>query len=153
MSIHEPSPSVWTSRMLALYRIVAGVLFLLGGTMKLFGFPQAPVPMPPLDLLSQVGIGGMLELVGGAAIVLGLYVRPVSLVLAGMMAVAYFQFHQPQAFFPSSNGGIPAIMFCFLFLYLMLAGGGAWSLDGRLAARARGASPARPAGVARRQAA
>jgi putative oxidoreductase len=145
MSIHEPSPSVWTSRMLATYRIVAGVLFVLGGTMKLFGFPQAPVPMPPLDLLSQIGIAGLLELFGGTAIVLGLYVRPVSFVLAGMMAVAYFQFHQPQALFPSSNGGIPAIMYCFLFLYMMLAGGGAWSLDARLAARRarQHAAPAR----------
>jgi putative oxidoreductase len=121
--------------MLAVYRIVAGVLFFLGGTMKLFGFPQAPVPMPPLDLTSQIGVGGLLELFGGAAIVLGLLVRPVSFVLAGMMAVAYFQFHAPQAFFPSSNGGIPAIMFCFLFLYLMLAGGGAWTLDAVLLRR------------------
>jgi putative oxidoreductase len=143
MSILAPSPSVWTPRMLAVYRIMAGVLFVLGGTMKLFGFPQSPVPMPPLDLTSQIGIGGLLELFGGAAIVLGLLVRPVSFVLAGMMAVAYFQFHAPQAFFPSSNGGIPAIMFCFLFLYLMLAGGGAWTLDAVLARRRARAVPSR----------
>ena len=135
MSMLAPAPAVWTDRMLAVFRIVAGVLFLLGGTMKLFGFPASPVPMPPLDLTSQVGIGGLLELVGGAAIVLGLLVRPVSFVLAGMMAVAYFQFHAPQGFFPQVNGGIPAILFCFLFLYLVLAGGGAWTLDGRLAGR------------------
>lgn len=129
--------------MLAVYRIMAGVLFMFGGTMKLFGFPRSPVPMPPLDLTSQIGIGGLLELFGGAAIVLGLLVRPVSFVLAGMMAVAYFQFHAPQAFFPSSNGGIPAIMFCFLFLYLMLAGGGAWTLDAVLLRRRARTAPAR----------
>lgn len=143
MSILAPSTSVWTPRMLAVYRLMAGVLFAIAGTMKLFGFPQSPVPMPPLDLTSQVGIGGLLELVGGVAIVLGLLVRPVSFVLAGMMAIAYFQFHAPQGFLPSTNGGIPAIMFCFLFLYMMLAGGGAWTLDAVLARRRAPAVPSR----------
>ena len=133
MSILTPSPSVWTPRMLAAYRIVAGVLFFFGGTMKLFGYPESPVPMPPLDLTSQVGVGGLLELVGGAAIVLGLLVRPVSFVLAGMMAVAYFQFHAPQGFWPTQNGGVSAMMYCFFFLYLMFAGAGPWSVDAKIA--------------------
>lgn len=131
MSIFEPSP--WAPRMLAIFRIVAGLLFMTFGSMKLFGFPPGPTEMPPLVILSQMGIGGILEFVGGLMIVLGLFTRPVSFVLAGEMAVAYFQFHQPQAFWPTSNNGIPAILYCFLFLYLMFAGPGAWSVDGLIA--------------------
>jgi len=131
MSIFEPSP--WAPRMLAVLRIVAGLLFVSFGTMKLFGYPPGPAEMPPLVILSQMGIGGILELVGGLMIVLGFLTRPVSFVLAGEMAVAYFQFHQPQAFFPTTNNGVPAILYCFLFLYLMFAGAGAWSIDGLIA--------------------
>ena len=131
MSIFEPSP--WAPRMLAIFRIVAGLLFMTFGSMKLFGFPPGPTEMPPLVILSQMGIGGILEFVGGLMIVLGLFTRPVSFVLAGEMAVAYFQFHQPQAFWPTSNNGIPAILYCFFFLYLMFAGAGAWSVDGLIA--------------------
>lgn len=131
MSIFEPSP--WAPRMLAIFRIVAGLLFMTFGSMKLFGFPPGPTEMPPLVILSQMGIGGILEFFGGLLIVLGLFTRPVSFVLAGEMAVAYFQFHQPQAFWPTSNNGIPAILYCFLFLYLMFAGPGAWSVDGMIA--------------------
>lgn len=144
MSIHEASDSPWTSRMLAIFRIVAGVIFVSSGTMKIFNFPQNPMPdMPPIELWSQIGIGGILEIVGGLAIVLGLYTRPVSFILAGMMAVAYFQFHQPQAFWPTNNGGVAAVMYCFFFLYLMFAGAGAWSLDAVIAGRRRGAAPER----------
>jgi len=131
VSIFEPSP--WAPRMLAIFRIVAGLLFMTFGSMKLFNFPPGPSEMPPLEILSQMGIGGILEFVGGLMIVLGLFTRPVSFVLAGEMAVAYFQFHQPQAFWPTSNNGVPAILYCFLFLYLMFAGAGAWSLDGLIA--------------------
>ena len=138
MSIYEPANPVWTGRMLAIFRIVAGLMFFHAGTMKLLGFPANPMPnMPPIELMSQVGIGAVLEIVGGIAIMLGLFTRPVAFVLAGEMAVAYFQFHQPQAFWPSSNGGVPAVMYCFFFLYLTFAGAGAWSLDAVLA-RGRG---------------
>jgi putative oxidoreductase len=119
--------------MLAVFRIVAGLLFVSFGTMKLFGYPPGPSEMPPLVILSEMGIGGILEFVGGLMIVLGLFTRPVSFVLAGEMAVAYFQFHQPQSFFPTSNNGVPAVLYCFLFLYLMFAGAGAWSIDGLIA--------------------
>jgi putative oxidoreductase len=138
MSIYEPSPSPWTSRMLSIFRIVAGVMFLSAGTMKIFGFPANPMPeAPPIEFMSQIWIGGMLEVIGGALIVLGLFTRPAAFILAGEMAVAYFQFHQPQAFWPTNNGGVAAVMYCFFFLYLMFAGAGVWSLDAAIA-RSRG---------------
>ena len=128
----EASP--WSSRMLSIFRIVAGLLFISAGTMKLFGFPASPIPdSAPVELLSQMGIGGLLEVVGGLAVVLGIFTRPVSFVLAGEMAVAYFQFHFPQGFWPTSNMGVPAVMYCFFFLYLMFAGAGTWSLDALIA--------------------
>jgi putative oxidoreductase len=129
MSIFESSPSPWTSRMLSVFRIVAGLIFVSFGTMKLFNYPPLPPGTPPIELMSQMGVGGILETVGGLAIVLGVLTRPVAFVLAGEMAVAYFQFHAPQSFFPTSNGGIPAILYCFFFLYLMFAGAGSWSID------------------------
>lgn len=136
MSIYEPSPSPWTGRVLSVFRIVAALIFISAGTMKMFGVP-APPPgtpeMPPFDPLTQVGIGGILEVFGGLAVAVGLFTRPVSFVLSGMMAVAYFQFHAPMAFFPTTNGGIPAILYCFLFLYLTFAGGGPWSVDAMIA--------------------
>jgi putative oxidoreductase len=139
MSIYEPSPSPWTSRMLSIFRVVAGVIFLSSGTMKIFGVPAMPPGSPEIELMSQMGVGGLLEVVGGLLIVLGLFTRPTAFVLAGEMAVAYFQFHQPQAFWPTSNGGIPAIMYCFFFLYLVFAGAGEWSLDALIARSRHGA--------------
>jgi putative oxidoreductase len=136
MSIFEASPSPWTGRMLSLLRIVAGLIFVSAGTMKVFGYPPSPMPMPPLT--SQLGIGGALEVFGGLLIVLGLFTRPVAFVLAGEMAVAYFQFHFPQSFFPTVNNGIPAVLYCFLYLYFMFAGAGPWSIDALIAARAVG---------------
>ncbi|HYW08049.1 MAG TPA: DoxX family protein [Longimicrobium sp.] len=141
MSIFEPSPSPWTRRMLAIFRIVAGLIFFWAGTTKVFGWPTPPPQMPPFELMSQMGIGGILEVVGGALIVLGLLTRPVAFVLAGMMAVAYFQFHAPGGFYPNVNGGIPAVLYCFFFLYLTFAGPGAWSVDERIA-RSRSGRPA-----------
>lgn len=139
MSIFEPSSSPWTGRMLSIFRIVAGLMFIAAGTMKLFGYPPPPPPMttmPVFPVWSEPWIAGVLETIGGTAIVLGLFTRPVAFVLAGEMAVAYFQGHAPQAFFPNTNNGIPAVMFCFLYLYLMFAGAGSWSIDA-LIARAR----------------
>lgn len=124
--------------MLAIFRIVAGLIFVSAGTTKVFGYPPGPSDLPPFDPLTQIGFGALLEVVGGLAVVLGLFTRPVAFVLAGEMAVAYFQFHAPQGFFPTVNGGIPAVLYCFLFLYLTFAGAGAWSLDGLIARRRRG---------------
>jgi putative oxidoreductase len=135
MSIFEPASSPWPARALAVLRIVAGVVFISAGTMKLFGFPPSGQPGLPLPLLSQAGLAGVLETFGGLAIVLGFCTRPVAFVLSGEMAVAYFQFHFPRSFFPTVNQGMPAILYCFLYLYLTFAGPGAWGLDGYLARR------------------
>ena len=137
MSIFEPAKSPWPERMLAVFRIVAGLIFITAGTALVFHYPPSPVPMPPFIFLSQTGIGGLLEFLGGIAIVLGAFTRPVAFILAGEMAVAYFQFHAPKSFFPTVNEGIPAILYCFLFLYLMVAGAGAWSIDRALARSSR----------------
>jgi putative oxidoreductase len=125
--------------MLSVLRIVVGVFFMLHGTMKFFGFPPLPggAVMPPFGLLSQLGIAAILETFGGLAILLGLFTRPIAFLLAGEMAVAYFQVHFPQGFWPASNGGEPAALFCFIFLYFAFAGGGEWSIDAMIARRKR----------------
>ena len=133
MSMFEPSP--WSNRVLALLRIVAGLVFVSAGTMKLVGYPPSPVPIPPFGAFSELGLAAVLETFGGLAIVLGVLTRPVAFVLSGEMAVAYFQFHAPQSVFPTVNNGIPAVLYCFLFLYLAFEGAGAWSVDALLARR------------------
>jgi putative oxidoreductase len=114
--------------MLSVLRIVAGLAFLEHGTGKLLGFP-ARLPfidnMPP----SLLYFTGTMELVGGALIVLGLFTRPVAFILSGFMAAAYFMAHFPMSFFPALNLGEPAVLYCFIFLYLAAAGSGPWALD------------------------
>lgn len=114
----------------SILRIVSALTFMLAGTVKLFAFP---IGMPPnggtAQLFTQIGIGGILEVFGGALILFGLCTRPVAFVLAGEMAVAYFQFHAPQSFWPVINNGTPAILYCFIWLYFSAAGAGKWSLD------------------------
>lgn len=116
-----------------LLRVVSGFLFIQSGGMILFGWfggmPGSPGAPP---LMSQTGIGGILEFFGGIAILLGLFTRPVAFILSGMMAVAYWQFHAPQGGWPLQNQGIPAVLFCFIFLYMAARGGGDWSLDALL---------------------
>ncbi len=115
---------------LAGLRIVSGLMFIQHGTQKIFGFP-APA-RGPFELFSQMGVGGVLELVGGALIVLGLFTRPVAFVLSGMMAVAYAQFHWQfggASVFPMVNQGELAALYCWVFLYLAFAGPGAWAVD------------------------
>lgn len=119
--------------MLSVLRIVTGLLFITFGTMKLFNVPPLPAGQPPIPILSQAGIGGILEVFGGLAFLLGFFTRPVAFILAGEMAVAYFQFHFPQSFWPSVNMGVPAILFCFLFLYFVFSGAGVWSVDAMIA--------------------
>ena len=119
-----------------LLRVVAGFLFSQAGGLILFGWfggmPGQPSPPP---LVSQTGIGGVLEFFGGIAIMLGLFTRPVAFILSGMMAVAYWQFHAPNGRWPVQNQGMPAVLFCFIFLYMAAQGGGAWSLDALLRRR------------------
>ena len=111
-------------------RMVAGAMFMLSGTMLLFGFPAfAPGMTSAPPLISQMGIGGILLVGGGALMLLGLFTRPVAFVLSGMMAVAYFQFHQPRGFWPQLNGGVDAALYCFLWLYFSAAGPGPLSID------------------------
>ena len=125
----------WSSsapQLLSVLRIVAASVFMTTGTMILFAFPSG---MPPsggtAPLMSQIWIGGVLEFVGGALLLVGLFTRPVAFVLAGEMAVAYFQFHFPQSFWPTINNGVAAVLYCFLWLYFSAAGAGPWSLDAR----------------------
>jgi putative oxidoreductase len=130
---------------LAALRIVAALLFMQHGTSKLFGFPEmaghgAPGPSSPGGLSLLMFVGALLELFGGLAILAGFLTRPVAFVLAGEMAFAYWFMHVPSGgFFPLANGGDLAVLFCFVFLYLVFAGPGALSLDGTRAP-ARGSS-------------
>jgi putative oxidoreductase len=126
MNIHELE-TVWAPRVLSILRIVAALIFMEHGTQKLLGFPPGDRPQP--ELFSLIGLAGVLELFGGIFLVLGLFTRPVAFILSGEMAVAYWMAHAPQSFFPIVNGGDSAILYCFVFLYLAVAGGGAWSLD------------------------
>jgi putative oxidoreductase len=135
--------TVWAPRVLSILRIVAALIFMEHGTQKLFGFPPTDRPGP--ELFSLIGLAGVLEFVGGALLVLGLFTRPVAFVLSGEMAVAYWMAHAPDSFFPALNGGDAAILYCFVFLYLVFAGGGAWSLDNAIRSKARFAEPG-PAG-------
>jgi putative oxidoreductase len=117
----------WSQRMLAVLRIMIALLFLEHGTQKLFGFPPPIRPAPML--LSLGGLQAVIELVGGLLMLIGIFTRPVAFVLAGNMAVAYFLAHAPRSFFPVLNGGDASILYCFVFLYLFVAGGGVWSVD------------------------
>ena len=114
--------------LLAALRIVAGLLFLSHGLVKLFGFPPGAAPGQQ-ELLSLMGIGAVIELVTGTLITLGLFTRAAAFIAAGEMAVAYWMFHAPASIYPAVNGGDAAILFCFIFLYLVAAGAGAFSLE------------------------
>ncbi len=118
----------WTPQALAVLRIVTALLFMAHGTGKLFGFPD--LGFRP-ELFSLFGLAGVIEIVGGILLILGLFTRPVAFVLSGEMAVAYFMAHAPNGFFPIQNQGESAVLFCFIFLFLVLSGPGAWSLDAK----------------------
>jgi putative oxidoreductase len=125
--------AAWSARMLSILRIMTGLLFLEHGTQKSFWASRHHPTLGRAFLL--LGLQGIIELVGGVLIVIGLFTRPVAFILAGDMAVAYFMRHAPRDFFPLVNMGQLAILFCFVFLYLFIAGGGAWSIDQRHASR------------------
>lgn len=132
--------TAWSPRMLSLLRVISALLFMEHGLMKLAHFPIAqpgvPAPLPPLLIAAAV-----IEIAGGVMLTLGLFTRAIAFVCAGEMAAAYFIGHAPAGFWPGVNGGSEAILYCFVFLYLAVAGGGSISLDGRSAAR-RDATPA-----------
>jgi putative oxidoreductase len=116
---------------LAALRIITALLFIEHGTMKLFAFPAAQMEgsLPPLMLFAA-----LLEVIGGILILIGFLTRPVAFILSGQMAFAYFMAHYPKTFYPALNGGDGAVLFCFIFLFLVFAGAGAFSVDRRKAA-------------------
>ena len=125
----------WTPRAHALLRIVTAYLFLLHGTAKLFKVPHVAM-FDNLQLMSLIGLAGILEVAGGVLLLIGLFTRPVAFILSGQMAVAYFMAHASQghAWAPLMNDGESAVLFCFIFLFFAAAGAGTWSVD---AARGR----------------
>ena len=120
-------PTSWAPKLQGAFRIMTGLLFLEHGTGKLLHFPNlSGIDQMPTGMLYGTGL---LELIGGALIVIGLFTRPVAFVLSGFMAVAYFLAHAPGGFFPVLNHGELAAMYCFAFLFLAAAGPGSWAID------------------------
>ena len=122
-----PWLSRWQPQLLAILRIVVGLLFLEHATQKFFAFPAPfpmPGPLPPIEVAA-----GVIELLTGVLVTIGLFTRPIAFLAAGEMAVGYFMFHFPKSFWPAVNMGEAAILYCFVFLYIAAAGAGAWSID------------------------
>ena len=117
----------WSPQILSILRIVTGLVLLHHGTSKFLGFPVSQYT--GISPFTMVGAAGVLELVGGALLVIGLFTRWAAFVLSGMCAFIYFSVNAPRGFFPFLNGGELAIMFCFALLYMAAAGGGPWSVD------------------------
>jgi putative oxidoreductase len=133
MSIIHTALDGWTPVALSLLRSVTAYLYLQHGTAKLFHVPHLPA-FDQLRVLSRDGFAGMLEVVGSLLMLLGLFTRPVALILSGEMAVGYFVVHARQGhfFMPALNEGEEAVLYCFIFLFLATAGGGSWSIDALL---------------------
>lgn len=127
MKLPDSFVDAWAPRLLSVLRIVAAFMFMAHGTQKLLSFPVERAN--PTPLWSLIGVAGMLEMVGGALLLFGLFTRPVAFVLSGLMAFAYFLAHAPQGFWPIVNRGELAALYSFVFLYLAVAGGGVWSVD------------------------
>ncbi|CDP51905.1 DoxX family protein [Paradevosia shaoguanensis] len=118
--------NAYAPQALAVLRIMTALLFIAHGTQKLFGFPETQMSPP---LFSLFGIAGLIEVITGVLIVVGFQTRIAAFLASGQMAVAYFMVHAPGSFFPANNQGDAAVLFCFIFLYLVFAGPGAWALD------------------------
>jgi putative oxidoreductase len=118
--------SDWGPRVLSIVRIIAGLLFMEHGAAKLLGFPPTTTVPAMFGLLWFAGI---IELVGGVLVAVGLFTRIAAFIMSGEMAFAYFMAHAPRNFFPMLNGGDAAVLYCFIFLYFAVVGGGSWSLD------------------------
>ena len=119
---------VWAPRVLSVLRIVAGLTFMEHGTAKLFGFPAWPSFGRPV-LFQEAWFAGVIEGLGGLLLTLGLFTRPAALIMSGEMAIGYWTVHALKGFFPLLNGGDAAVLYCFVFLYIFVAGGGPWSID------------------------
>jgi putative oxidoreductase len=133
----------WSERMLRVLRIFTALLYLQHGMAKLFGFPHVAM-FDNLQLVSLIGVAGLIELIGSVLLLLGLFTRLAAFIMSGEMAVAYFMTFASRSFFPIVSGGELAALFSFLFLYFAVAGGGAWSLD-QLRSRAVGGVAGRAA--------
>jgi putative oxidoreductase len=122
--------SRWQPQLLAILRIVVGLLFLEHATQKFLHFPTPlmPGPLPPIEIAA-----GVIELLTGILLTIGLFTRLIAFIASGEMAIGYFMFHFPKSFWPAVNMGEAAILYCFIFLYFAAAGPGAWSIDGALA--------------------
>lgn len=129
----QSSPKL-SAQLRSVLRIVAALLFVQHGSAKLLHAPYQAM-FAHVQLMSLIGIQGVLELVGGGLLALGLFSRPVAFILSGDMAVAFFMAHFPKSWLPILNGGDLAVLFCFTFLYLCVAGPGPWSLDALLRSR------------------
>lgn len=123
--------------LLSILRIVTGFLYFQAGAAKIFGWFGGMPGGGTVPFASQMGIGGTLEVVCGLLIAVGLFVRPLSFLMSGQMAVAYWQFHAPHGTWPTQNQGVSAVLFCFVFLYLAAAGGGSFGVDAWRSARTR----------------
>lgn len=128
MDTYQNFFDAWSPRLLSVLRIVAALLFMLHGTAKLFQLPHQAM-FDNLQLMSLIGVQGILEAGGGLLLLIGLLSRPVAFILSGDMAAAYFMMHWPKNWLPILNGGDLAVLFCFVFLYLWAAGPGPWSID------------------------
>ena len=120
--------AAWTPRALSVLRIIMGLMIIQHGMAKILGFP-AVASFANLSPFSLIGVAGLIELIGGALLIVGLLTRPVAFIISGEMAFAYFMAHAPKDFYPLINGGTLAIMFCFTCLFLSTAGAGPWSVD------------------------
>lgn len=134
MTLGQHFFDTWTAAALSLLRLVTAYLYLQHGTAKLLHVPHIPM-FDQLRVLSRDGVAGILEIVGSLLMLLGLFTRPVALILSGEMAVAYFVVHARAGhfFMPTLNQGEEAVLYCFIFLFLAFAGGGSWSIDALLA--------------------